>query len=254
MSTVTSVGQSATVGNTANASVAASQGTGAASRTAASTANLSTIARTPTGKALPAEEMDRQAFLTLFTTQLQNQDPLDPVKNEAFVAQLAQFSQLEATTRMAASLESLSSALQAERLTSGAALIGRKVASAQGTAELSAGGAISGTISVPDGASSVRLDVFDTSGRQVYSQSLGRQAPGDVNVRWNGRDNQGREQPAGRYNVVATVDSFGKLTKVPITTPSVVRSVSYSPAANGLILELEDGSTVPFSEVKRIDG
>ncbi len=50
-------------------------------------------------KANTEDEMSQQAFLTLFTTQLQNQNPLDPVKNEAFVAQLAQFSQLEATTK-----------------------------------------------------------------------------------------------------------------------------------------------------------
>jgi flagellar hook assembly protein FlgD len=42
------------------------------------------------------ETMGKSEFLTLFTTQLQNQNPLDPVNNEAFVAQLAQFSQLEA--------------------------------------------------------------------------------------------------------------------------------------------------------------
>ena len=47
-------------------------------------------------------EMGQQEFLLLFTTQLQNQNPLDPMKNEEFVAQLAQFSQLEATTTMAA--------------------------------------------------------------------------------------------------------------------------------------------------------
>ena len=35
------------------------------------------------------EEMGKQEFLTLFTAQLQNQNPLEPVKNEAFVAQLA---------------------------------------------------------------------------------------------------------------------------------------------------------------------
>ena len=50
-------------------------------------------------------ELDRNAFLKLFTTQLQNQDPLDPVKNEAFIAQLAQFSTLEATTSMSDSLQ-----------------------------------------------------------------------------------------------------------------------------------------------------
>ena len=47
---------------------------------------------------------NQQDFLKLFTTQLQNQNPLDPTKNEAFVAQLAQFSQLEATTNMATQL------------------------------------------------------------------------------------------------------------------------------------------------------
>ena len=41
-------------------------------------------------------ELDRDAFLKLFTTQLKNQNPLDPMENEAFVAQLAQFSSLEA--------------------------------------------------------------------------------------------------------------------------------------------------------------
>ena len=52
--------------------------------------------------------LDRNAFLTLLTTQLQNQNPLDPMENEAFVAQLAQFSQLEATTQMSSSLEAMS--------------------------------------------------------------------------------------------------------------------------------------------------
>ena len=41
------------------------------------------------------ETLGRDAFLTLFTTQLKNQNPLDPMGNEAFVAQLAQFSQVE---------------------------------------------------------------------------------------------------------------------------------------------------------------
>ena len=61
-------------------------------------ANISGIRTTDDLKAqAPGQtaELDRNAFLKLFTTQLQNQDPLDPVKNEAFIAQLAQFSTLE---------------------------------------------------------------------------------------------------------------------------------------------------------------
>ncbi len=51
-----------------------------------------------------SNEMGKQDFLTLFTAQLKSQNPLDPVKNEAFVAQLAQFSQLEAMTNMQTSM------------------------------------------------------------------------------------------------------------------------------------------------------
>ena len=50
------------------------------------------------------DDMGRDAFLKLFTTQLNNQDPLSPMENEAFVAQLAQFSTLEANYDMRLSL------------------------------------------------------------------------------------------------------------------------------------------------------
>ena len=201
------------------------------------------------------EEMGQQAFLKLFTTQLQNQDPLDPVKNEAFVAQLAQFSQLEATTRMADSVGAIAGSLQADRILSGAALIGKKVVSPTGTAELRDGmAAIRGVVSVPGGANSVRLDVYDEAGRNVFAQSLGRQPPGEVSVSWAGTDQKGQRMPAGRYQVVATVDSFGQITRVPITTPAMVQSVTYSNALKELVLELQDGSTVPLSKVSRVDG
>ena len=53
------------------------------------------------------QQLDRDAFLKLFTTQLKNQNPLDPMENEAFVAQLAQFSSLEAMTGVRTSMDSM---------------------------------------------------------------------------------------------------------------------------------------------------
>ncbi len=198
-------------------------------------------------------EMDQTAFLKLFTTQLQNQNPLEPVKNEAFVAQLAQFSQLEATTKMADSLSTMAAAMKSDKLMTGASLIGKKVASPTGTAELVDGANVRGTLALDKGASAVNLDVFDVNGSKVFSQALGRQAPGDVDVVWSGYNSKGERMPPGRYNVVATVDSFGTVTKVPISTPSAVRSVSFDSANNELMLELTDGSSVGLSKVQRID-
>jgi flagellar basal-body rod modification protein FlgD len=211
-------------------------------------AQLSTV---NSKKANVQDEMSQQAFLTLFTTQLQNQNPLDPVKNEAFVAQLAQFSQLEATTKMADSLEMMSTTMQGDRLMTGAALIGKKVASPKGTAELIDGANVAGVLSLANGANSVNLDVFDKNGVKVFTQSMGRQPAGDMNVRWDGFNAKGERMPAGRYSVVATVDAFGEISQVPISTPSTVKSVTY--LNNQLMLELQDGSSVSLSDVQRID-
>ena len=65
------------------------------------------------------EEMGQKEFLLLFTTQLQNQNPLDPMENEAFVAQLAQFSQLEATVTMGDKMTELADAMMGERMLQG---------------------------------------------------------------------------------------------------------------------------------------
>ena len=72
-------------------------------------------------------DLDRNAFLRLFTTQLQNQNPLDPMKNEAFVAQLAQFSTLEATYAMSDSLGSFVNSQQSERMLRGSNLLGKQI-------------------------------------------------------------------------------------------------------------------------------
>ncbi|MFQ3309071.1 MAG: flagellar basal-body rod modification protein FlgD, partial [Porticoccaceae bacterium] len=73
------------------------------------------------------EELGRDAFLTLLTTQLTNQSPLDPMDNEAFVAQLAQFSQVEGIKGMQTSLEDMVSGMRQDQMMSGANLVGKKV-------------------------------------------------------------------------------------------------------------------------------
>lgn len=199
------------------------------------------------------EQMGKTEFLTLFTTQLQNQNPLDPVQNEAFVAQLAQFSQLEATTNMSTSMESMVKNMKSDRFMNGANLIGKQVTAPMGNARYEAGSTINGLISLPTGADSVRLDVFDAQNNKVFSQAMGRQMPGDLKLSWNGATDAGGPAPSGTYKIVATVNSLGKVTQTPISTPMTVKSVTYSPADDDLIVEVEGGATVPLSQVTRID-
>lgn len=70
------------------------------------------------------EGMGKDAFLKLLIAQIRYQNPLDPIKNENFVAQLAQFSSLEAIQEMKDAIESQS---RAQQLASAAGLIGREI-------------------------------------------------------------------------------------------------------------------------------
>ncbi|MCA8925542.1 MAG: hypothetical protein KDD82_27285 [Planctomycetes bacterium] len=81
-------------------------------------------APTQAQQAAPDQELDRDAFLQLLVEQMRNQDPLEPVGNEDFIAQLAQFTALENSELSADRLGSL---VQIEQLGQGAALVGRKV-------------------------------------------------------------------------------------------------------------------------------
>jgi flagellar basal-body rod modification protein FlgD len=201
------------------------------------------------------EEMGEREFLLLFTTQLQNQNPLDPMENEAFVAQLAQFSQLEATTTMSEKMSGLVDSLKGQRLMNGSSLIGKQVAVPDGPAILKDGAPISGLISVPDGANSVSYKVYNRNGTLIKSEDLGRKPPGDVLVRWDGTNQAGEQMDDGAYRIVVSVRGVdGSNTTLPIATPDTVKSVSYSAEADDLILETVSGGTVNFSQVKQING
>lgn len=63
-------------------------------------------------------------FLQLLTVQLKNQNPLEPVKQENFIAQLAQFSTLEGVENLNASFKSM---LQLQEINQGVALVGRTI-------------------------------------------------------------------------------------------------------------------------------
>lgn len=199
-----------------------------------------------------SKEMGKQDFLTLFTAQLKSQNPLDPVKNEAFVAQLAQFSQLEATTNMQASMEKMVTALTGERMLNGASLIGLRVSVPDSLSRLSQGGTIEGNIDLPQGASGIKLNVYDQKGGLVQELSAGPQGAGVTTLAWDGKDAMGNAAPAGMYRLKATAVVNGKNTDVSVNTLATVRSISSSPSDGSVSVELEGGKSVPLSSVQRI--
>ena len=226
------------------------------------TTNLSSITRTST--ATPAQQaataaatpasggMDKTSFLKLFTTQLQNQNPLDPVKNEAFVAQLAQFSQLEATTNMSESLSQLVSSMKSDRMMGGAALVGKMVAAPDTPAVLFQGKPVQAVIDLPNGADKVSLNVLDAGGNTVRTGTLPSQKAGLASFTWDGKDDSGNVLPDGNYTINASATVSGQSASVSVAPMTQVFSVSSISSSSDPVLDLASGGKVNFSQVLRV--
>ena len=197
--------------------------------------------------------MDQGAFLTLFTTQLKNQNPLDPVKNEAFVAQLAQFSQLEATTAMKTSMETMVQSMQGDKMLAGASMIGRKVAVPNAPAMLLGGQPVQASVDLPNGADGVQMQIMDSRGQVVRKLIYPAQSPGSMKLAWDGMSDSGASMPDGAYTMQVLASSLGKAVQPVVNMFSTVRSVSNAGTGdNTWLLEVDGGKSVSLANVKQI--
>lgn len=112
----------------------------------------------------PRNLANSDSFMKLLATQLANQDPLSPMENQEFVAQLAQFTSLEETQAMNKSMGEL---LSLQRLTQAGGLIGRQVEFLTPGGELESG----------------RIDAVSLSGDDVSFSVDGQRVHPDMLVR-----------------------------------------------------------------------
>ena len=199
--------------------------------------------------------LGRDAFLRLLTTQLQNQDPLSPMENEAFVAQLAQFSSVEGIKGMQSSLETMVSSMRSDQLLAGANLVGRTVG--LGSSGVQAAGGLSTNIEIelPEAANNVALNVIDDStGRVVYEGNLGPQEAGTVLATWNGTSTNGQPLLRGSYSLVAIAENGARRVQQSAQAVGQVNSVVWNPTTQTMNLELSGGAKVTMADIERISG
>lgn len=200
----------------------------------------------------PSNAMDQQAFLKLFTTQLKNQNPLDPMKNENFVAQLAQFSQLEATTNMASTLKAYVASTAGERILASASLIGKKISVPGAAAVLEGGQAVQATIDLPQGADGLTVEVLNAKGEVVRTAAYSAQPIGTLSLTWDGLDQAGNALPDGAYRMRTKAVINGQNSSPPVAVLATVQSIAQSGANGDLQLQVQGGSILNLSDVQRI--
>lgn len=165
-------------------------------------------------------------FLTLLTTQLQNQDPTEPLDTNEMTAQIVQFTGVEQQVNTNKKLETLISQNSSQQVNNAVSFIGKEV-TAEGDQTVLQGGKANLTFEVPAGASNVTVAVLDKFGKVVFTDSIKPEA-GLNNYTWDGSSSFGSSKLAdGIYNFgVAAKDSKGELLSSQTYTSEVVTSVS----------------------------
>src|SRR5713226_8315562 len=135
-----------------------------------------------------------QTFLTLLTTQLKNQNPLDPLDTNQFTQQLVQFAQVEQQLKQNEQLATLVALEKTAQATTALAYVGHTVAVDGQTAALREGQA-TWTFAAPKPVSAT-IAVKSASGQTVYTGSFTINT-GTQNFTWDGRDNNGLKWPDG---------------------------------------------------------
>lgn len=133
-----------------------------------------------------SNELGQKAFLELMITQMENQDPLNPQENSEFIAQLAQFSSVEALDSMNNKFDNLTQNFVANQALQASSLVGRSVAVPSDIAVLDGGDVVSASVEVPASTQAVSLKIYNEGGALVDEASLGAYPAGDAVIRWNG--------------------------------------------------------------------
>lgn len=169
------------------------------------------------------EASDR--FLKLLVTQLQNQDPMNPMENAELTSQLAQMSTVEGINKMNASLDGLMAQYKSNQILQGASLVGHQVL-AEGNALLLGSGGAAGAVELAGAVDSVKIKVFSSNGELVQTLDLGKQDAGLVRFAWDGMDASGAAQALGDYTFTANASVGAAMVAATQFTLGSVLSVS----------------------------
>lgn len=188
-------------------------------------------------------------FLTLLTTQLQNQDPLSPMDTEAFTQQIVQFTSVEQAIKTNANLDQLIALTRSSRQSEASSWLGRIVEAKAGTVDVPPSGDVPIRIQAdaPIGSGVVRI--VGSGGQTLFSSEL-RPGSDEQTLTWNGRDALGTRVAPGTYRVLVEARSA---SGDPLAAWALARGTVEAVELGGSELQLRvGGALVPLSAVASV--
>jgi len=197
-------------------------------------------------------ELGQEDFLALMVSQLQNQDPFQPMENGEFLGQMAQFSTVSGISDMSASLGQLAESLYASQALQASSMIGKSVLTEGGVANLEADGTIQGAVDLPNSSANVFVRITAPNGQLVREISLGNRNAGLANFEWDGISADGTQAPEGQYLLSAGYRDNGAETALSTLVTTRVSSVSLSGGGANTQITTETGAELSLSQIRAV--
>ena len=198
-----------------------------------------------------AGELALEDFMSLMTTQLQNQDPLKPMESGEFLGQIAAFGTVSGIGDLKTSFDSFAKSMQSDQALQGSALVGHSVLVPSSIGSMTADNGLQGRINVSESVTDLKVQIFTETGALVRTIEMGA-ASGDTQFTWDGFDDSGAALAPGTYQFKATGTVGGENTAFATATIAKVESVLVGGAGKGLVMNLAGIGAVPFSEAQEI--
>lgn len=202
--------------------------------------------------------LDKDSFMLLLVTQFQYQDPLNPMEDQEFIAQMAQFSSLEQMMNLNTSMDSLVDATNNQQMINATSYIGKLVTvSGNAIGKITDGSTGETTVSTfryafGDNVVKGTLSVKDANGNTIYTEDLaGKQAGTTFEFNWNGQTGGGMPAPDGVYTV--TLSAFNSKGEAVLSDQVVDATVTGVVNQDGKVyLGMDGGQLLELANVRQV--
>jgi flagellar basal-body rod modification protein FlgD len=195
--------------------------------------------------------LGKDAFLTMLVAQMKNQDPMNPIENTEFTAQLAQFSSLEQMFNVNENLKNIQMTQSSLNNMQSVSIIGKEIKAEGNSIKLSADTPADINYKLSSAAREVRINIYDSRGELVRTVSISSQDAGEHSFAWDGKDGSGNSLSDGTYSfMISAKDPAG--TEISVT-PLIRGQVTGISLDNGNTLLSVGGQRVSLGSVIEVN-
>jgi flagellar basal-body rod modification protein FlgD len=200
---------------------------------------------------IPKKVLDKEAFMQLFITQLQYQDPMKPIENHEMALQLAAFNQVDQLMNLNDKLSQMVDLYKANEYTLFANLVGKEVKIEGNTVRVENGKFLGAEFELSNPANTALVTIRNAQGKIIKTMALYNLPQGINRVDWDGTDDRGNPVPDGNYKISITIGTGDNAQSV---TPVVIARITGATLGDKPTLKVNDIETISLDKIKEILG